>query len=162
MTEPGLEHVELVTIAQDHGQFYLYTDVWDEVDSSAVLNRAIAESGIAQDGPLLVILSPHQNNFALSIRSERWTGEPLDDLADWQEAFRATFDVGAFRVRCESTLMGGPVLDIPPGRYAVRITGRGFVQRGWPGSTKPGDTWRFQWWPCARRSKPARLKSWTG
>jgi hypothetical protein len=30
---------------------------------------------------------------------------------------------------------------------AVRITGRGFLNYGWPGSTTPGDEWRLQLWP---------------
>jgi hypothetical protein len=40
-------------------------------------------------------------------------------------------------------------LHVPAGTYAVRITGRGFVARGWPGTTTPGDEWRIQLWPGA-------------
>jgi len=47
------------------------------------------------------------------------------------------------------------------GRYAVRITGRGFVNHGWPGSTTPGDHWRLQLWPTPDPIRPRRLRAWT-
>ncbi|CAI7973397.1 conserved hypothetical protein [Frankia sp. Hr75.2] len=156
-----LEHAELLTVAMDHGQFYLCTGFWDGLDVVSTVHRAIAGDGIAQDGPLLVVLSPHQNNFAMSLRSERWTDEPPNDLADWQEAFHASLDVDDFGLHWMSTTVGEATLEAPPGQYVIRIAGRGFVQRGWPGSTTPGDVWRLQLWPCVRGPKPARLKSWT-
>ncbi|MBL7517388.1 hypothetical protein I6A84_04430 [Frankia sp. CNm7] len=159
-----LEHVQVATAMYDHGQFYLYTNVWDGVDYPGVVDRAIEAGGIAQDGPLLVVLSSHQCNFAVTLRVEQWSAQPPDDLDDWQEVFAASIDVDAFGLLYESTTSVQNLrLEALPGRYAVRISGRGFVQRGWPGSTTPGDEWRVQLWPQeGDRQEPARLKAWSG
>ncbi|ONH21905.1 hypothetical protein [Pseudofrankia asymbiotica] len=159
---PILEHVQSVTAVYDYGQFYLYTNLLDEVDYSEVVDDAIASGKISQEGPLLVVLSPHQNNFEMPLRVERWSARPLDDLDDWQEAFTASIDVDSFGLWYESaTTIQNLRLDVPPGRYVVRIVGRGFVSRGWPGSTKPGDEWRFQLWPrSGSLQEPERLKAW--
>jgi hypothetical protein len=51
-------------------------------------------------------------------------------------------------------------IPVPSGRYAARITGRGFVNHGWPGSTTSGDEWRLQLWPAAGPIPPRRVRSW--
>lgn len=161
---PLCEHVQVAKAIYDHGQFYLYTDTWEEVDVVGTVERAITSDGIAQDGPLLVVLSPHQNNFAVALRVERWSATPPDDLRSWQEAFTASIDVDTFGLLYESTTtVQNLELEIPPGQYCVLITGRGFVRRGWPGSTTPGDEWRLRLWPRdADPREPARLKAWDG
>ncbi|CUU59905.1 hypothetical protein Ga0074812_13329 [Parafrankia irregularis] len=162
--DPICEHVQAAKAVYDYGQFYLYSGASDEIDYSEVVNRAISNDGIAQDGSLLIILSPHQNNFAMSLRVEQWTAQPPDDLGLWQEAFAASIDVDAFGLFYESaTTVQNLRLEVAPGRYTALITGRGFVQRGWPGSTTPGDEWRVRLWPRElTRREPARLKSWGG
>jgi hypothetical protein len=110
----------------------------------------------------VVVLSPHQNNFAMPLRIEVWPSEPPDDLDAWQEAFLAGLLVGPDGLHYESPTMEGTTIPVPPGRYAARITGRGFVNQGWPGSTTPGDQWRVQLWPAAGPTSPRRLRTWAG
>ncbi|CAI7975374.1 hypothetical protein FRAHR75_1870003 [Frankia sp. Hr75.2] len=162
--EPVREHVQETTAVYDHGQFYLYTDVWDEIDPVQIIHDAINTDGVAQGGPLLVVLSPHQCNFAVTLRVERWSAQPAGDLDAWQEAFSASIDVDEFGLLYESTTtIQNLRLEVPAGRYTALITGRGFVHRGWPGSTMPGDEWRVQLWPRdGAHREPARLKAWAG
>ena len=53
---------------------------------------------------------------------------------------------------------------MPAGDYVMRVVGRGFVARGWPGSTEPGDTWRIQLWPHVGTDPVPlrRLATWKG
>ena len=53
-------------------------------------------------------------------------------------------------------------LDLPPGHYRIRIAGTGFVQWGWPGTTTPGDTWRFQLWLSDGLVPAHKLRTWPG
>jgi hypothetical protein len=157
-----------LTVALDYGQFYLIGQpVQDPSDTDLMLqllDTAIEGSGIAcsEGNEIVVVLSPHQNNFAMRLRVERWTVQPPDDLDDWQEAFLTGLVVGNNGLAYESPTMEGATIPVPPGRYAARISGRGFVNRGWPGSTTPGDAWRVQLWPAARPMPPRRLRAWSG
>jgi hypothetical protein len=45
-------------------------------------------------------------------------------------------------------------------RWATEPPGRGFVARGWPGSTTPGDQWRIQLWPGTAGAPPRQVKRW--
>jgi hypothetical protein len=47
----------------------------------------------------VVVISPHQNNFAMPLRVEVWPAEPPSDLDDWQEAFLTGLVVGPRRPR---------------------------------------------------------------
>jgi hypothetical protein len=57
--------------------------------------------------------------------------------------------------------MEGVWFDVPTGSYAVLVSGRGFVARGWPGSTTPGDVWRVQLWPGNVDISVETLVTWT-
>jgi hypothetical protein len=103
------------------------------------LEAAMNGDGIAQRGPLLVVLPPHQNNFGMWLRVERWNGEPPDDLDGWEEGFAACVEVEEQGlVHYDSPTTHGAEFEVPPGRYTIRVTGRDFVARGWPGTTTPG------------------------
>jgi hypothetical protein len=54
-----------------------------------VAEAAIKRQGIAtsERNEAVAVTSPHQNNFAMRLRTEVWAGEPPDGLDDWQEAF---------------------------------------------------------------------------
>jgi hypothetical protein len=154
-----------LTVALDYGQFYLSGLPTDEGVTDALV-RLVEEAANGQGitgtegNEFVVVISPHQNNFAMRLRVEMWPAEPPDDLDDWQEAFLAGLLVGPDGLDCESPTLERVTIPVPPGRYAVRITGRGFLNHGWPGSTTPGDEWRLQLWPAANLIQPRRLRAW--
>jgi hypothetical protein len=161
----GPVQVADLTVTLEYSQFYLVGDLPPDMAAEAldrVLDEAIAGQGIAStDGnEYVVVLSPHQVNGAMPLRVEVWPGEPPDDLDQWQEAFCTGLVVGADWLFFESPTAETHVVPVPPGRYAVRITGRGFVRRGWPGSATPGDNWRLQLWPASGPIRPRRLRAW--
>lgn len=154
-----------LTVALDYGQFYLYSAPTEEsasADISETVETAIDADGIAQSQDLTVILSPHQNNFEMKLRVEQWPAPPGDDLDSWQEAFEAVLDVDDRGLTYVDVGGRSCHVPVPPGRYLARVTGRGFVARGWPGSTKPGDHWRIQLWPTQTWEPPRRLAKWDG
>jgi hypothetical protein len=160
------EVVEL-TVDLDYGQFYLLS--WPVQNEHVDLVWQVAEAAIKRQGiatsernEIVAVISPHQMNFAMRLRIEVWAAEPPDDLDDWQEAFLTGLVAGERGLRYESPTAAWETISVPPGRYAARITGRGFVQRGWPGSTTPGDAWRVQLWPATVPMPARRLRSWNG
>ena len=75
--------VELVTStrmthALDYGYFTIAGGIGD-VDELALLGEAQEEPPSAASGHHLLVLSPHQNNFAMHVVVERWSGR----LAIW-------------------------------------------------------------------------------
>ena len=161
------EVVELI-VGLDYGQFYLigqrvqHTTGEDPI--LQLVDTAVKGTGIASsDGnELVVVMSPHQNNFAMGLRFELWTVQPPDDLDEWQEAFLTGLAVGEEGLAYESPTLPGETIPVPPGRYGAWIAGRGFVNVGWPGSTMPGDVWRVQLWPASGPIPARRLRSWSG
>jgi hypothetical protein len=155
-----------LTVALDYGQFYL-TGVYEVDDDADPLLRLLEEAssgeGIAgtEGNEFVVVLSPHQNNFAMGLRVEVWPAEPPDDLDDWQQVFLTGLLVGPDGLDYQSPTLQGETIPVPAGRYAARIAGRGFLNWGWPGSTTPGDVWRIQLWPAPSPIRPRRLRAWT-
>jgi hypothetical protein len=167
MPPVGPPEVLELTVALGYGQFSLTGQVSQDEGADALLQlleTAIEGEGIASSAgnEFVVVLSPHQNNFAMRLRVERWPARPPDDPDDWQEAFLTGLVVGEDGLTYESPTMEPETIPVPPGRYAARITGRGFVNRGWPGSTTPGDAWRVQLWPASGPIPARRLRSWPG
>jgi hypothetical protein len=155
-----------LTVDLDYGQFYLSSLPQPDVTDALVrlVEKAIAGQGIAgtEGNEFVVVFSPHQNNFAMPLRVEVWPAEPPDDLDEWQEAFLTGLLIGPGGLVYETPTFEPVSVPVPPGRYAVRITGRGFLNYGWPGSTTPGDEWRLQLWPAGGPIRPRRLRSWMG
>jgi hypothetical protein len=160
VTEAKLVHREDLVVALDYGQFYLHTRDNDPEVAVELLEQALDGDGIAQADGLLVVLSPHQNNFAMPLAVEVWDGEPARDVDEWQEAFQAHIEVTT-QFGYESPTDELIEIAVPSGSYAVLITGRGFVAHGWPGSTEPGDQWRIRLWPSEARLPPRPLKRWS-
>jgi hypothetical protein len=106
------------------------------------------------------VLSPHQNNFAMSVTFELWSDAPVDDLEVWDEAFEVSLDVDEEGLSYGSPTLEWETIALSSGRYGLRIFGRDFVAHRWPGSTTPGDRWRWQQWRCKAQIAPRRLRSW--
>ncbi|MGW5667872.1 hypothetical protein [Micromonospora sp. NPDC003776] len=151
-----------LTVRLDYGVFVLQGDTEVDVDAHVRLtDEATSGPGIASDERSVVVLSPHQNNFAMSLRVEVWQTAAPDDLSEWEEAFEASLTINSDgKLLYVSPTTSPHTCQVPAGRYAVRVVGSGFVSRGWPGSTRPGDHWRVQLWPSVDRVEPRRLKAW--
>lgn len=154
-------------VPMDYGQFQLsvrlgteeFADYEDTIDDMAVLNAALDGSGIAQYGPVVIILSPHQNNFAMPLDVEVWEARLPADLDDWEETFEVWLDVDETGLAFQSPTLSKTVIPVPAGRYHVLVSGRGFVAQGWPGSTNPGDQWRIALTPVASLGTPTHLSA---
>ncbi|WP_179276608.1 hypothetical protein [Rhodococcus sp. 14-1411-2a] len=150
------EHVELT---MDHGQFYLRGGLDDGENEYPLLEQALANQPTAGDGKTLVILSPHQNNFEMSIDVELFTARPPSDDDQWQQVSEDRLEIGPEGVlQIDSTTMDPVDCLIPPGDYLVQVSGRGFVNYGWPGSTTPGDVWRIRLWPSHAAATRAAIR----
>ncbi|WP_446213599.1 hypothetical protein [Micromonospora sp. IBSANI012] len=144
-----------------YGQFVIRGGSPADPPDDALFRRAQQGAGIAGDGQSVLVLSPHQANVAMPIRVEVTAAAPADDLVDWEEAFEAGLAVDADGLLLfDSPTAARLHCPVPPGRYRIQVAGRGFVSRGWPGSTRPGDRWRVRLWPAAGPVEPRRLKAW--
>ncbi len=147
----------------DYGQFSV-GGVAGAIDEGDLLRSAFARPPSASDGQLVVVTSPHQNNFAMLIDVEVWSARPDPDWDHWEQASVEDLDVDEHG----AVIITSPTSDVEwcevaPGPYLVEVCGRGFVTYGWPGSTKPGDRWRLRFWPDVddRFERPAP-KTWPG
>ena len=139
---------EQVVLMMDHGQFYLRGGVDDGENEYPLLELALANQPNAGDGKTMVVLSPHQNNFEMQIDVEVFTARPPTDDDQWQQIVEDHLDIGPDGVlQIDSTTTSPVDCVVPPGSYLVQVSGRGFVNYGWPGGTTPGDVWRIRLWP---------------
>lgn len=63
-------------VALDYSQFYLRSGESCEDDVGDAVAEAGSGVGIAQRDGLLVVTSPHQNNFRMPLRVEVWDAAP--------------------------------------------------------------------------------------
>ncbi|MEV6426628.1 hypothetical protein [Nocardia sp. NPDC051463] len=145
---------QTVTLAMDYGQFLISGGAGDENDRSdyyevELLDRAMASQPRAGDGITVLVLSPHQNNFAMAVTVQVWDARPPADRDAWQQVCEARLQVGDVG----ALFLESPTLDmivaaqVPEGTYLLEVSGTGFLNYGWPGSTTPGDSWRIRLWP---------------
>ena len=149
MSEAELVTAESVLHAMDYGQFTI-TGADPVADELALLPEAQDHAPSAGDGRSILVLSPHQNNFAMNVAVELWSDRPPRDDAAWQQVSVERLTVGADgTARLGSPTMEDTPFSMQAGSYWLEISGRGFVNYGWPGSTEPGDEWRLRFWPAA-------------
>ncbi|MDI6099001.1 hypothetical protein QLQ12_10355 [Actinoplanes sp. NEAU-A12] len=160
MSLPAPRRVAESVVRLDHGQFCLCGNPSPDADYMALLEQAINGPGIAADDTGVIVISPHQNNFEMPLRLELWDARPPDDHDAWEEVFEAGLLVVDDLLRYFSPTDTVVNFEVPSGRYAARISGQGFVNRGWPGSITPGDRWRVRLWPAADTFPERRLKEW--
>ncbi|MCS5497419.1 hypothetical protein NY547_09240 [Cnuibacter physcomitrellae] len=100
----------------------------------------------------------------MEVAVQLWSGEPLADSDDWEQVSveRLRVDTSS-TVRLTSPTLPSTTCAVPQGEYWVEVSGRGFTNYGWPGSTEPGDRWRLRFWPGeAQGSRPSKLWSMPG
>ncbi|WP_225928204.1 hypothetical protein [Rhodococcus opacus] len=148
-----------VTVAMDYGQFCLDGGLGDPDVELALLERAQADQPSAGNGAMLLVLCPHQNNFPMAVTVQLWPSRPPADRDHWQQVSEGRLEVDGRGVLSLSAPTTDPVeVLVPAGRYTVEISGRGFVNYGWPGSTTPGDVWRIRLRPYDGVTKsPAQM-----
>ncbi|PWD52459.1 hypothetical protein C8046_08625 [Serinibacter arcticus] len=138
-----------MVMAMDYGQFVINGGAMG-ADSLALLDQAEVAPPSAGDGSQVLVLSPHQNNFAMTVAVERWSSPPPSDVDAWEQVSVEAVEVdGSGAVWLESPTLESTSVAMEAGRYWVEISGRGFVNYGWPGSTEPGDEWRLRFWPVS-------------
>ncbi|OUC79340.1 hypothetical protein [Gordonia lacunae] len=157
-------HTEQFRLAMDYGQFLLRGNARFDVDEMALLDRAQREQPSANAGTdgLIVVLSPHQNNFDMVIDVQRWERRPPEDRDDWQQVSEDHLTIDEDRtLTLESPTTEPFTYDLDPGDYIAEVSGKDFVVQGWPGSTTPGDSWRIRLWPdTGENLQPPKL--WPG
>jgi hypothetical protein len=115
---------------------------------AGLLEKALLAPPSISDGATVIVLSPHQNNFALPLSVEVWSAAPDPDPDDWQQVSQERLTVDERRsIYIESPTLDGVSCPLSPGEYVVETSGRGFVAAGWPGSVLPADDWRIRIWP---------------
>ena len=145
-TKPVAEST--VVLAMDYGQFCLDGGLGDIDNEIELLEQAQAEQPSAGDGTMVVVVCPHQNNFEMSVDVQVFDRRPAADRSEWQQVSEDRLEVDAPGTLSLSSPTTEPVtVAVPPGEYVVQVSGRGFVNYGWPGSTTPGDVWRLRLWP---------------
>lgn len=149
-----------MTVALDYGQFTLSGTTDDDSDLRMLGREAQAGQHIASDDHTVLVCVPHQNNFEMPLRVEVWAEPPPRDFGQWEEIFECALEIDGGELWYGSPTVEYRRCEVPDGRYGVRICGRGFVNRGWPGSTRPGDVWRVQLWPSARNLPDRRIRAW--
>lgn len=157
-------HTEQFRLAMDYGQFLLRGNARFDVDEMALLERAQREQPSANAGTdgLIVVLSPHQNNFDMVIDVQMWERRPPEDRDDWQQVSEDHLTIDEDRtLTLESPTTEPLTYDLDPGDYIAEVSGKDFVAQGWPGSTTPGDSWRIRLWPdTGENLQPPKL--WPG
>ncbi|WP_077040400.1 hypothetical protein [Rhodococcus sp. MTM3W5.2] len=140
--------VQAVVLAVDYGQFSISGGLGDYEDYLELLEQAQAAQPSAGNGNALVVLSPHQNNFEMPISVQVWNGRPPADRDEWQQVSEGRLRVSeAGQIMIASPTTGEVFCGVPEGDYLIEVSGRGFVNYGWPGTTTPGDVWRIRLWP---------------
>lgn len=167
MTQPDITINLEVEI--DHGQIYIYPAGrrLDDPENDAVL-RAFDDAwrsrrfvGVA-DG-LIDLVTPVQWNFDTPMRIEVWPAEPPSDDDNWDHVVDVDLDMPDGRLYFEGSGGRPPILceePIPPGRYRVRVSGRGYTE-AYAGA-EGLDSYRLRLWPRARKRSPELRRSWSG
>jgi hypothetical protein len=163
-----------LTVPADHGQIFVQAhysalpDEWDDAeDENPAFMGALDEawdSGrfVAACRYCLNVLTPGQWNSHTPVRLEVWSAEPPDDREAWDHEVDLDFDVPEGRLD-----LGGPVsiqpgrAHMPPGRYRVRVCGRGYTAVGAAGANGT-DSHRL--WLWARQDDRAAVlrRFWPG
>jgi hypothetical protein len=154
-------------VRADHGQIYIYSALLDEDEQVPLdaLNDAAGSRrfvGAAGRGGFIDVLTPGQWNWKTPMRVEVFAAEPEADTDEWDHEVDIDLAVPDGRLWFEASGGGPPVMTgVPPGRYRVRVSGRGFSALGFAGAGG-GDSYRLRLWPRTARKPAVLRKSWPG
>jgi hypothetical protein len=153
----------------DYGQLYVYDAALAiSTDGNPYLDAldAATESGLTcgTTAGLVDLLMPRQENFGAEIDVTAVGSAPeLDESAD----HIVEFDLeSSGRIKLEGSGGSGELeVDVPAGRYRVRLSGFSFDgaarwSYGDPGY--PPDHYRLELWPSDTPAQPVELRRWVG
>ena len=153
----------------DYGQLYVYDAALAiPTDGNPYLDAldAATESGLTCGitAGLVDLLMPRQENFGAEIDVTAVGSAPeLDESAD----HIVEFDLeSSGRIKLEGSGGSGELeVDVPAGRYRVRLSGFSFDgaarwSYGDPGY--PPDHYRLELWPSDTPAQPVELRRWVG
>ncbi|WP_328402338.1 hypothetical protein [Nocardia sp. NBC_00403] len=104
----------------DYGQFLISGGAGDEDDRSdyyevELLDQAMASRPCAADGITVLVLSPHQNNFAMPVTVQVWDARPPADHNSWQQVCESRLQIGEVATRVGTQPVGQVnLIRIPP------------------------------------------------
>ncbi|RSN70134.1 hypothetical protein [Actinomadura sp. WAC 06369] len=155
-----------LVVATDYGQIYIYSHIeWpDDPEEINVFHDALDDAldtkrYVGSSRGCIDLVTPGQWNWETPMRVELWSGEPsLADTADWDHEVDIDFDAPEGGIVFEPS--GGSArsasASLPPGLYRMRVSGRGFGDRG----TVINDSYRLRLWPRHQDSPPVLRKCW--
>jgi len=160
-----------LVVSADYGQIYIYAPAQAAVHGEPELDAAddpylIALDDAQQRGTfvgvhrnLIDLMTPGQWNFETPMRVEVWSAVPSSDCDSWDHEVDVDLDIPQGRLFFEAS-GGGSVFDaeVPPDRYRVRVSGRGYTTLGALG----GDSYRLRLWPRSEPTDPVLRKYWPG
>jgi hypothetical protein len=169
---PHLINAHDLTVPADHGQIYIQWTPSEPPEDPQEMVMLTALDDAMESGRFVGVrpgfidlITPGQWNFQTPLRVEIWSSEPPDDQDGWDHEVDADLDLG------EGGLwIAGPpahlksemvAADVPAGNYRVRISGRGFTERGAAGANGD-DSYRLRLWPQAQPGPPVLRKRWPG
>jgi hypothetical protein len=152
-------------LVYDYGQAYLRDAASEPIDYLGALDDATTNGssvGVADD--LVDLLMPTQWNFEASLVLELVDETPAPDLDEWDHVVEFSLPLPSGRLVLEGS--GGSSereVDLPPGVYRARWSGRGFPPRGEyvPGEVRE-EAYRLQLWRTPEQEPPRELKRWPG
>ncbi|WP_147139330.1 hypothetical protein [Nocardia ninae] len=154
---------ETRTVMMDYGQFYLTGTADTSEELPEVVDRA-SDHGLyaITAGGNIVVLSPHQYNFAMRVDLELFDRPQHPDRTDWQVVLdeTTTIDDRAQLWITSATSTSDVPIAIAPGTYHIEISGRGLRFVGQPDSTMPGDVWRVRMWPADEHAEYPPPQRW--
>ena len=155
-----------LTFVYDYGQVYLYdASAVGAVDFIAALDDSTRTGlTVGVEGALVDLLLPLQWNFSAPLVLETVDVEPPLDLEEWDHVVEFALQLPSGRLLLEGSGGSGELeIEIPPGDYRARWSGRGFPPAGEyvPGESSP-DSYRLQLWSAPADETPQELKRWPG
>lgn len=169
MTAELIDAHDLV-VSADHGQIYIYAHTQDpdhnepQPDAGNPFLTALDDARqrgtfVGHYGNLIDLMTPGQWNFETPMRVEVWSAEPPNDNDSWDHEVDVDLEIPQGRLFFEAS-GGGAVFDtdLPPNRYRVRVSGRGYTTLG----ARGGDSYRLRLWPQTEPADPELRKYWPG
>jgi ribosomal protein S13 len=170
-TDPEMISAQDLIVPADYGQILIFSYGGEEEDEDGY-DHSGHVTGAANDAResgrfvgvrpgFIHLLTPGQLNIETPMRLEIWSAEPPDDRGNWDHEVDADFDVPDGQICFVAPACSATRADVPPGRYRVRISGRGFTELGNAGSNGD-DCYRLRLWSRGEREDPALRERWPG